>query len=305
MSNFLNSKKLAELQAKNQMSNFLNSKKLARLNVKRVFNSLKKNIEKDKDAFKVSIKYSQEASLNIKRDENLHLAWNQAISILQQATNGEKFYFEDFGFDPKNMIGIDRINITSFILAQYMFSDSPIFDNCEIFIRIGSRLVQHEFKARLLSYIYTLACYYIKNPNPYTIYDWKWEKSKDLIHVYCFDPENEESENRIANKPPKSTRSVLFRIDNEVFDELISEKLCEIPQNMFLGNYDYEKFLNFAKIRDRVNCPETRIREARAFYFALIHLKLDLPTFKGYLPKKIIEYIMQFVTVKIAVVLTK
>lgn len=281
------------------MSKLLTPKKLAELNVQRVFKSLLKDVTDDKNSFKVSIKYSQEASLNIKRDENLYLAWNQVVSMLQQAATGEKFYFEDFGFNPKNMIGIDRINITSFILAQYMFSDSPIFDNCEIFIRIGSRLVQHEFKARLLSYIYTLACYYLKNPNPYTTYDWKWEKSQDLIHVYCFTNKGEE------NETLKSTRSVLFRIDNDVFRELAAEKLCTSPKSVFIGNQELVKQPYSANSENKTDQFDNRIREARVFNNVLIHLDLDLPTFKGKLPKKIIEHIMQFVTVKIAVVLTK
>lgn len=284
------------------MSFKLDNKALARLNVKRVFNKLIKELKDNKDAFKVIIKYSAEKTLDIKLDENLQYACTQANMMLKEAANSDSFHFEEFGFEAKNMAGIDKINITCFIIAQYMFSENPIFNDCQIIIRMAARTIQHEFKWRLLSYIYNLACYRITNPSKNTQFDWKWEKENDAIYVYAYEWKHH-GEIDIVSKIPYSTKMVSFKIDNDVLHELASVKLCDIPRNMIVGDYDYEKYFNYAKIYHESIFPEKKVRAIRTFYIILIHLKLDLPTYKGYLPAKIIEHIMSFVSIQVGVVL--
>ncbi len=284
----------------------LSTQVLANLNVKRVFNNLVKDLKDKKDSFKVMIKYSHETTRNIKLDDDLHFSWRQANTMLKEAANSDNFYFEDFGFEPKNMTGIDKINRTCFIIAQYMFSENTLFDNCEVIIRMGNRIVQYEFKARLLSYIYTLACYYVKNPSKHTKFDWKWEKENDLIYVYSYNQQNISEQNSSEQSTQDNLRSskmILFKIDNKVLDELAVLRLNDLPRNMIMGNFDYDKYFKYAKIYYESICPEDKVRAVRSFYVVLVHLKLDLPTFKGYLPAKIIDHIMSFITVHIDVAL--
>lgn len=284
------------------MANRLTVKKQTQLNVQRVFNTLRRELAERKDSFKVIIKYSKETHLNLKKDENLQLACVQANVMLKEAANPDGFYFEDFGYDIKNLHGIDPINRVCFVIAQFMFSDNPLLDNCEIVIKMGTRIVQYEFKARLLSYIYTLACYHVKNPAKYSTFDWKWDKPNDLIYVYSYTRVSTEEK---TPETPYSTKMVMFKIDNDVLDELVSAKLCDIPRDMLMGDFDYEKYFQYAKIYHDSICPDSKVRAVRTFYIILVNLKVDFPHHKGYLPPKIIEHIMSFVNLTIGVVTVK